>query len=68
MSANWINDNLASFADDTVRVELGPQIIELDCTDANLQDDVTHPQYKIGGIDALGKVIRPGKQGKKKRK
>lgn len=57
MSANWINDNLASFADDTVRVELGPQIIELDCTTANLADEVTHPQYRIGGIDAYGQAI-----------
>ncbi len=56
----WLNpDVLCSFGDDQVRIELGPQIIELDCTDENLRDEVTSPHYKIGGIDAYGRVIRP---------
>ncbi len=56
----WLNpDVLCSFGDDQVRIELGPQIIELDCTDENLRDEVTAPHYKIGGIDAHGRVIRP---------
>lgn len=56
----WLNpDVLCSFGDDQVRIELGPQIIELDCTDENLSDEVTSPHYKIGGIDAYGRVIRP---------
>ena len=56
----WLNPNvLCSFGDDQVRIELGPQIIELDCTDENLSDEVTSPHYKIGGIDAYGRVIRP---------
>ncbi len=56
----WLNpDVLCSFGDDQVRIELGPQIIELDCTDENLRDEVTAPHYKIGGIDAYGRVIRP---------
>ncbi len=56
----WLNPGvLCSFGDDQVRIELGPQIIELDCTDANLSDEVTSPHYKIGGIDAYGRVIRP---------
>ena len=55
----WLNpDVLCSFGDDQVRIELGPQLIELDCTDENLRDEVTHPQYKIGGRDAYGRVIR----------
>lgn len=57
MTENWLNDNLCSF-DEKVRIERGPQIIELDCTDENLADEVTHPQYKIGGRDALGRAIR----------
>ncbi len=57
----WLNpDVLCSFGDDQVRIELAPQIIELDCTDENLSDKVTSPHYKIGGIDAYGRVIRPG--------
>ena len=56
----WLNPEvLCSFGDDQVRIELGPQIIELDCTDENLHDEVTAPHYKIGGIDAYGRVIRP---------
>ncbi len=56
----WLNpDMLCSFGDDQVRIELGPQIIELDCTDKNLRDEVTSPHYRIGGIDAYGRVIRP---------
>ena len=56
----WLNPNvLCSFGEDQVRIELGPQIIELDCTDENLSDEVTAPHYKIGGIDAHGRVIRP---------
>ncbi len=44
----WLNDCLCSLGNDTVRVELGPQIIELDCTEANLDDEVTAPHYRIG--------------------
>lgn len=56
MKENWLNEKLCSF-DEKVRIELGPQIIEMNCTEANLSDDVTAPHYKVGGIDALGKVI-----------
>lgn len=52
----WLNENLCEI-DENVRVELGPQIIELDCTEANLQDTITHPQYKNGARDAHGKII-----------
>lgn len=58
MNENWLNDNLCSF-DEKVRVELGPQIIELDCTLANLDDNVTAPYYRAGTVDALGKEINP---------
>lgn len=60
MTKNWLNENLCSF-DEKVRIELGPQIIELECNDANLADTVTHSQYRNGGIDARGRVIRPDK-------
>lgn len=60
MRQNWLNENLCSF-DEKVRVELGPQIIELECNDENLADTVTHAIYRDGGIDAYGKVIRPDK-------
>ena len=52
----WLNENLCEI-NERVRVELGPQIVELDCTEANLSDTVTHPQYKNGGKDAYGKTI-----------
>lgn len=51
-----IKNKLYSF-DEKVRAELGPQIIELDCTDKNLSNDVTHPNYQKGKIDAFGKII-----------
>lgn len=44
--------------DEKVRVEIGPQIINLDCTDENLSDKVTHRNYRIGTRDAYGKIIR----------
>lgn len=59
MAEQWlIPDKLCSF-DEKVRVELGPQIIELDCTDTNLSNDVTAPHYRLGARDALGRIIRP---------
>jgi len=51
-----IKDKLYSF-DEKVRVEIGPQIVELDCTETNLDNKVTHPNYQIGKIDAMGKLI-----------
>ena len=57
MAEKWLaEDKLCTF-DEKVRVELGPQIIELDCTAENLRDEVTHPQYRIGKIDAYGRTI-----------
>ncbi len=53
----WLNDNLCSLHDDKVRIELGPQIIELPCTDANLRNAVTSAHYQKGRIDAYGVVI-----------
>jgi len=58
MTPNWLNDNLCSF-DEKVRVEKGPQIVELECSDENLQDSVTAPHYKVGARDAYGRVIMP---------
>jgi len=54
----WLNENLCTF-DEKVRVELGPQIVELDCTDENLCDTKTHANYCIGKRDAYGRHIRP---------
>ena len=53
---------MKTFKDDTVRIELGPQLIELDATDANLADEVTAPHYHEGAIDALGKRIFKGQK------
>jgi hypothetical protein len=59
MTEQWlIPDKLCSF-DEKVRIEIGPQVIELDCTDENLCDEVTHRQYQVGRRDALGRLIRP---------
>ena len=56
MKENWLNENLCSF-DEKVRVELGPQIIELDCNKENLDDKVTSAHYQVGKKDALGIII-----------
>ena len=56
-----MKDTLYSF-DEKVRVEIGPQIIELDCTDENLSNKVTHANYQEGKIDAFGKTIAKGKK------
>lgn len=53
-----IPGKLYSF-DEKVRVEIGPQIVNLTCCDENLSDEVTAPHYRIGGRDATGKLIRP---------
>lgn len=58
MQETWINENLCSF-DEIVRVELGPQVIELECNDENLSDRVTFTHYRVGGRDANGKIIMP---------
>ena len=56
--AKWlIKDKLCSFKNDTIRAELGPQIIELDCNKENLDDSVTAPHYQVGKIDAYGVAI-----------
>lgn len=56
----WLNKKLCSLHGDKVRIELGPQIIELKCTVENLSDKVTSPHYQEGRIDAYGKVIKIG--------
>lgn len=58
MKEKWLNETLCSF-DEKVRIELGPQLVELKCTDDNLRDEVTSPHYRVGRVDALGKVIMP---------
>lgn len=63
MKKKWlVKDKLCSFGKDTVRIELGPQIIELDCTKKNLSNSVTAPHYQLGRIDAFGNKIKLGKK------
>ena len=60
MDKKWlIEDKLLSLDGDRLRVEIGPQVVELACTDENLRDSVTSKHYKIGGRDATGRFIRP---------
>lgn len=56
MAEDWLSDTLLSI-DEKVRVELGPQVLKMPCTDANLSDSVTHPKYRVGARDAHGLVI-----------
>lgn len=59
-AGTWlIEDKLYSLFDDTVRVEIGPQVVELECNEHNLHNDVTKPHYKPGGRDARGHLIMP---------
>lgn len=45
--------------DGLVRMERGPQVMQMTCTDDNLDDSMTHPHYKVGGRDAMGRLIQP---------
>lgn len=54
-----IKDKLYSF-DEKVRVELGPQIVNLVCTEKNIDNSVTHANYQEGKIDAFGNKITMG--------
>lgn len=56
MEDNWIAESLLEI-DGTVRVERGPQVVTLACTDENLSDSVTDARYKPGGRDAQGRII-----------
>ena len=56
MAETWLFDTLLSL-DEVVRVERGPQIVELTCNTTNLSNLVTHPQYCVGKRDALGRII-----------
>ena len=60
MKGEWLNETLYSIGE-KVRVEKGPQLIELICSEENLKDSVTFAHYKIGKIDALGRSIMPEK-------
>ena len=60
MQGEWLNDKLYSI-DEKVRVEKGPQLIELICNEENLRDEVTAAHYVVGKIDARGRVIMPEK-------
>ena len=58
MGEEWLNPDLCELSA-TVRVERGPQYVELLCSDENLVNGVTAPHYRIGTRDAMGKFIRP---------
>lgn len=56
----WLEEGKsASFGGDKVRAELSPQMLAMECNDANLSDMVTMPHYRIGTRDAKGRLIRP---------
>ena len=64
MRETWLQkDKLCSIDDDKIRLEFGPQLIELPCTDENLRNEVTSAHYRIGARDALGRMIRPEESG-----
>ncbi len=63
----WMNDRLCCFADDTVRIEIGPQVISMKCTEENLMNGVTPPHYRLGGRDATGAMIDPEEHAKRLR-
>mgnify|MGYP003635276733 CR=1 FL=1 len=52
----WLNPKVCDF-DGKVWVELGPQIIDMECNEANLKNEVTHANYRLGAIDAYGRLI-----------
>lgn len=61
MSETWLFNNLPEGAllslDEVVRVEFGPQTIELDCTPQYLSIIYTHANYRVGAFDAHGRMI-----------
>lgn len=59
LKEEWlIKDQLCDWGGQ-VRIERGPQVLELDCTEENLRDEVTEPGYRLGGRDAQGRLILP---------
>lgn len=46
---------------ETVRIEHSPQVVELPCTEANLDNRVTSKHYQKGRRDANGRLILPMK-------
>lgn len=63
MKGKWLVKNVLWTLNELVRIELGPQLVELDCTDENLKNEVTAAHYHVGARDALGRVIRPREAG-----
>ena len=59
MAEQWLKEGVLCSFDELVRIEKGPQVVELECNDANLSNDVSHANYQIGTRDAMGKIIRP---------
>lgn len=66
MKEKWLSDRLCSF-DEKTRIELGPQLIELECNTENLRNEVTSAHYQIGKRDALGRIIMPERSSHSKR-
>jgi hypothetical protein len=68
MTGQWLIEDKLYSLEEKVRIELGPQLVNLECTDENLDDKVTHRNYRIGSRDAMGRIIRPDEmpEGKEK--
>ena len=52
-----LKDRLYSLFNDTVRIEIGPQIVEVNCEDKSLQSTKDKPRW-----DAMGKPIKFGEK------
>lgn len=58
VTETWLSDTLCALGDE-VRIERGPQVVEMDCVLSNLDDAVTPVRYKPGRRDAAGRLIQP---------
>ena len=61
MAETWLYHDLPNGAllslDEVVRVEIGPQVIELQCSPEHLSVIYTHAVYRVGKRDASGRMI-----------
>ena len=58
MNEDWLSQTLCEI-EGVVRIERGPQVMEMTCDDDSLRDEVTAPRYKPGKRDADGRLIMP---------
>lgn len=57
----WLTDTLCQVGP-SVRIEYGPQRVQMECTAETIADSVTPARYKVGAPDALGKTIALGER------